>query len=176
MVAAFEPNKANFERLNKNIEGNPELALCIKIFNTAVSDVTSTLTFTTQDDIESGRSMGGFLEEAETYWNRAMYSRKRFSEAQTEALPVDSLPDRFGIPSPDIMKIDVEGAEYQVLKGARRTLLENKPILFIEVHSIHSMFDVVSFLSSVSYSAEIINKEPSGICYIEARPQHAHPL
>lgn len=35
---------------------------------------------------------------------------------------------------PEVMKIDVEGAEVRVLKGARKMLKESKPIIFLSVH------------------------------------------
>jgi len=34
----------------------------------------------------------------------------------------------------DFVKIDVEGYEYQVLKGARQTIKKHKPLLFVELH------------------------------------------
>jgi len=176
VVAAFEPNRANFGRLNENIGGNPELTPRVKAFNMAISDTAGMMAFTTKDDIESGRSMGGFLDKAETHWEKEVYSDKGFSETEAKTIPVDSIPSSCGVPAPDIMKIDVEGAELQALKGARRTLLEKKPALFIEIHSIRSMFDVMTFLQSVSYAAEIVNQELNGICYIQAGYKHAHPL
>jgi FkbM family methyltransferase len=35
---------------------------------------------------------------------------------------------------PDLIKIDVEGAEYDVLQGARRILAQCHPVMFVEVH------------------------------------------
>jgi hypothetical protein len=35
---------------------------------------------------------------------------------------------------PDVIKIDVEGAEINVLRGMKKIIQEHKPILFIEVH------------------------------------------
>ena len=35
---------------------------------------------------------------------------------------------------PDLIKIDVEGAELAVLEGARRILAQHHPVLFVEVH------------------------------------------
>src|SRR5713101_6688825 len=45
--------------------------------------------------------------------------------------------DSFCVPSavrPDILKIDVEGAEYDVLLGAQETISRCRPKLFIELH------------------------------------------
>jgi len=38
------------------------------------------------------------------------------------------------VPAPDLIKIDVEGAEYLVLEGARLLLSQQKPMLFIALH------------------------------------------
>ncbi len=37
----------------------------------------------------------------------------------------------------DYIKFDVEGAELEVLKGARRTIIKNKPIMLVENHLFH---------------------------------------
>ena len=55
-------------------------------------------------------------------------------------LPVSSvetvLLDQFyaARPKPDLMKIDVEGAEGLVLEGARELLSRTKPMLLLELH------------------------------------------
>lgn len=38
--------------------------------------------------------------------------------------------------SPGFIKIDVEGMEFQVLKGARKTLLKNRPVVIIEENNL----------------------------------------
>jgi len=40
-----------------------------------------------------------------------------------------------GLAEPDFIKIDVEGAEEFVLRGAENLLQKKKPLLMIEVHS-----------------------------------------
>ncbi len=35
---------------------------------------------------------------------------------------------------PTVLKVDTEGYEYEVLKGAQNTIAKNKPILIVEVH------------------------------------------
>jgi FkbM family methyltransferase len=39
--------------------------------------------------------------------------------------------------APDIIKIDVEGAEVGVLRGARQTILRHRPSIFLSVHPRH---------------------------------------
>ncbi|MEY7849197.1 FkbM family methyltransferase [Natrarchaeobius sp. A-rgal3] len=39
-----------------------------------------------------------------------------------------------GVPVPDALKIDVEGAAPEVLRGARDVLERHRPILFVEIH------------------------------------------
>lgn len=39
-----------------------------------------------------------------------------------------------GLPTPDFIKIDIEGWEMEALRGARQTLQQHKPALFLEMH------------------------------------------
>jgi FkbM family methyltransferase len=50
-----------------------------------------------------------------------------------ETIELRTLDDEQGLRPPDFVKIDVEGFELEVLKGAGRTL-ERKPDLFLEMH------------------------------------------
>ena len=42
-----------------------------------------------------------------------------------------------GLPTPDVVSMDVDGAEYQALLGADRLLSEARPIMFLSVHPWH---------------------------------------
>jgi len=53
--------------------------------------------------------------------------------ADMEMTTVDREVDALGI-VPDVVKIDVEGYEYEVLRGARRLLQQRKPVLCLELH------------------------------------------
>lgn len=171
-VFTFEPNKKNVERIQIILDKNPDMAKNVSVFDCAVSDTVGTATFNTNEDIESGRSTGNFLGSADTFWDKEVYTKKGFVETKVKTVTIDSFGKEFGITStPDIIKIDVEGAEYSVLQGAKQTLLTKKPILFIEVHSIKCMFDVATFLTSIAYDIKLINTESNGVCYVQATPQ-----
>ena len=43
--------------------------------------------------------------------------------------------DDYTFPRVDLVKIDVEGAEREVLEGAEETLKKHHPMVYVEVHS-----------------------------------------
>jgi FkbM family methyltransferase len=51
-----------------------------------------------------------------------------------EGHKLDKLLKAFDLARVDMIKIDVEGAEWRVLKGARKTLMEFQPTVLVEVH------------------------------------------
>jgi FkbM family methyltransferase len=57
-----------------------------------------------------------------------------------------------GFPRIDLIKIDVEGMEYNVLKGAQNTITYFRPILFIEMQDASMNSLVFDLLSSLSYN------------------------
>lgn len=62
---------------------------------------------------------------------------------------------------PDMITIDVEGSEWEVLKGAEQTLRTKKPVLFMSVHpefmfNNHSQYegDMHAWLRSIGYTGK----------------------
>jgi FkbM family methyltransferase len=64
--------------------------------------------------------------------------------------------DSFDIAELDFMKIDVEGHELEVLRGARKTLETNSPTLLIEIKR-ENVKAVSGYLREIGY--EMVNKE-----------------
>lgn len=171
-VYAFEPNPKNIERLNLIREKNPDIKNIITVCDVAVSNVLGTEEFSMSEDIENGRSSGGFIDTADTIWERGAFTMRGFKEISVKTVPMDLFKQELSIQeAPDLIKIDVEGAESLVLLGAKNTLLSKKPVILMEVHSMLNMFNVVSTLSSLSYEMEILKEEADGRCFIEASPK-----
>lgn len=126
-VIAFEPVPANLKLLLRNMHLNGFAARC-QIFPVALtanggSEVEMT--------IEPGLSPAASLAEN--------FAGKKI-RVPTRTLD-ECLADRGEVPA--LIKIDVEGAEHEVLKGATKTLLKG-PVLLVEVHN----FALPSFNSS----------------------------
>lgn len=169
-VYSFEPNPKNVERFEIICAKNDDIKNIINILGVAVSNVLGTEEFSMSDDIESGRSSGGFIDTADTIWERGAFKQRGFKEIKVRTVPVDLFKEELGIQeAPDVIKIDVEGAESLVLAGAKNTILSKKPLILMEIHSMLNMFNVVSFLTSISYELKIIKEETDGRCFIEAR-------
>jgi FkbM family methyltransferase len=64
---------------------------------------------------------------------------------------VDTLVQEGIIPKPNVIKIDVEGAEAWVLEGARETLRTAQPMLVVELHGIEAVRAVVQVLLGMGY-------------------------
>jgi hypothetical protein len=55
------------------------------------------------------------------------------------------------------VKIDVDGAEMDVLRGMSNMLIRDRPLIAIEVHSRELCDDVSSFMSSMDYNYTVVS-------------------
>ena len=53
---------------------------------------------------------------------QSLYKQLKFKEIEVESIPLDQALEIYSIERISIIKIDVEGAEHLVLKGALKTL------------------------------------------------------
>jgi FkbM family methyltransferase len=121
-IYAFEPFDANAELLERSIDENRFGEHVV--FERAAVGATSgsaTLTF----PVETLNSGGAYLLRAGT----APLTGNLQKRVEVVAL------DEFRLPHPvRFIKMDVEGAEPQVLKGAERLLKEDRPVILSELH------------------------------------------
>lgn len=71
-------------------------------------------------------------------------------QGETETVPVVSLDELHSLPTPDIVKIDVDGFERQVLAGGWMTLAKAK-FLIIEIVRPEELNEVAAMLPGFSY-------------------------
>lgn len=112
-VVAFEPLLRNIEFLRRHVELNN--AANVVVMPVALSDTTGSARFSIGD-------------------NSAVGHIGSDGEIEVETTTVDAVIERLGF-IPDVMKIDVEGAEKAVLTGAQGMFERVKPTIFLSTHS-----------------------------------------
>lgn len=166
-VYAFEPNEANYERLNLNITRN-EMSNLIHTEKTAVGEVSGFTEFSTSNDIESGYSCGGFIENSDVPLTLDVYEKARFNSKSIRVEPLSNLIPEIEWNNLRLVKIDVEGAEYMVLIGMLDILQSAKPRLLIEVHSVTAMYKTIVLLNKIKYHTKLIDFDGPSRCFILA--------
>lgn len=74
-------------------------------------------------------------------------------ELDVQVLTLDSyLANNSQLSSPKIIKIDAEGFDLEVLKGATQTLQHHRPSIIVEVNTSDAQSQVRSFMQSLGYS------------------------
>jgi FkbM family methyltransferase len=86
------------------------------------------------------------------------------SRCRSEPCETDTLDNQLGGEGPvTLMKVDVEGHELPVFRGAARTLARDGPALLFECEARHltdhSMQDVFSFLNGFGYSGSFFSSQ-----------------
>ena len=92
----------------------------------------------------------------------------------TQVVSLDDFVFVEGYPVPDLLKIDVEGAEIEVLTGASRVLAEYHPTIICEIHSAKLGQEVTMMLSENGYceSTFAVREDAK---HILARHSQRHP-
>ena len=90
-VYSFEPNIKNFERFNLILNENKDLKDITNVYNVAISDIVDTVEFNINTDVESGRSTGSFLENADPFWSKDSYKNRGFIKTEIKSIFVTSM-------------------------------------------------------------------------------------
>lgn len=148
-VIAIEADPYNAETLRRNMARNH--LVHVSVIETAIWSSAGRLTFLQAPD-SSNRTQGRVLISHE--WNAA--------HVRVSATRLDDLVFARGYRPPDLVKMDIEGAEWEALQGAQRLLTEVKPKILCEVHDVAQMGQIRAYFEQFDYRTE------------EWRPVHPH--
>jgi FkbM family methyltransferase len=158
LIYAFEPEQNNFRLLKKNIELNQ--ANNIFAINKAISD----------------NNTGGRIYISK--WNRGDHrifdsgDNRRFKPVETLTLD-EFMKDKGRV---DLIKLDIQGAEYRALIGMERTIKKNEDLMLIAEYSPYHLekagIDSDTFLSwieSHEFLIYVVDKKKGGLRSIDKR-------
>jgi FkbM family methyltransferase len=141
-VVAFEPNPENFSKLLINIAAYSN----VTPFNLGLGNKREKLTL-----VASAYSHATGTVEPSV---QREIIRRPYEEWRVRVVPLDTLNR---LPPPHFVKIDVEGFEYDVLKGMKNTISSYKPMMCIEINGVTpaikkgNVVRILSFLGDFDY-------------------------
>ena len=153
MVMSFEPHFLNFSRLNINLRANNFSTKGAFMF--AVGSKNETLPFSVNQNLDYLTS-GGRLGK--------LINRKTFP---VQAIAIDQFLDSKAQSNVKVIKIDVEGHEYECLKGMTDTIKKSNPIIFLECMSIKNNNEITRFLKNHNYEFFVVNDITSKLEKVE---------
>jgi FkbM family methyltransferase len=139
-VLAFEPLPGNVERIERHMRLNRLRNVTVE--TVAVADEPGVARF----DFSNNTWVGRLAERG---------------EVEVRVVSVDNVVAN-GAPAPDVLKIDVEGAEVRVLEGARHTMQEHGPTIMVEAHGPKPAEGCRQILAECGYEVVQITPERRG--------------
>jgi FkbM family methyltransferase len=147
-ITSFEPNAKLFKQLEINFQGKPGVIL----INQGLGEACKEIPFFYSD---KRSDIGSFVSDASIF------------NKSHSLLNITTGDDFFKLNNenpPQLIKIDVEGFEYNVIYGMRETIKKYKPIIIMEwieklfsKNEFASKFDALAFLHELGYQKFHIN-------------------
>jgi len=153
-VFSFEPTPSTFAILKKTIEIN-EVKDVVHPINKAVAEKAGKTSFYVTDI--AAHNSNSLSNNERNYGNE--------KKIDVDLISIDELVQEKNISKVGFIKIDAEGAEYAVLKGATNTIEKQRPKMILALHpssiknfgdSLEGIFD---FISQKNYRVLLNNDE-----------------
>ncbi|SHH39238.1 FkbM family methyltransferase [Winogradskyella jejuensis] len=117
-VLAFEPNRNLFQTIEKTIEANTKFSQNFEVYNLAV-----------------GSKKGVVHLNASAFSSNTEDMSAAIEAYDVDMVKLDDFVKHHDIAQVDLLKIDVDGIELDILKGAEHILKENTAIIIVETNN-----------------------------------------
>lgn len=151
-IFAFEPCSSTFDILTSNISLNKVEKI---VFPQKIALTNYTGVGFIQDSTEI-QSMGDVF-------NQVVAESKSDDKETVDAFTLDDWMQKNSIDKIDLIKVDIEGGEFNFLLGAQESIAKYKPLIIFEVvenfleGSDHGITDIFKFLFNLNYSVTQID-------------------
>jgi FkbM family methyltransferase len=151
-VFAFEPSPSTTEFLKKTIAINKKNDLIFP-FQQAMSDKIGKLTFFVSDNkVDNSNSLVSYEDG------------RKLSGIEVDVNTIDSFAAAQKLNAVNFIKIDVEGAEYDTLRGGTTVFKEKRPVFILAIHPVpikakgDKLEDIYDYLVQLNYKITYNNK------------------
>lgn len=156
-IFSFEPDKKNFDKLLKNISVN---GICnIQCFNLAIGKTNGKILLYSVEGGDFGTVLSSTV-------------RKGLKSTEVESRTLDKILEDNKIEYCDLLKMDCEGAEYDIIFNTKREIFDKIKLISIEFHQ-HDQYsgsDLKNFLKNINYDVSLnTNKRDKNFGFIYAK-------
>lgn len=152
-VLAFEPMPQAFAQLSRNVALNNLTG--VELFNIGLFDKTGSLPMYQKQDIIFGTINEGVPSLFSTGDDP--------EEVRVPLRRFDDVAQECGLTRLDVMKIDVEGAELMVLRGAESLIKRFRPLIIVELCDVnlqkagYTVGELIHYLGSLEYDVQTLD-------------------
>lgn len=161
-VVAFEPDPRNIERTKSNLALNhlSNVQFVQAAIGAPVGEIDFVISHNTNSHIR-GAYIG--LDQFD------YATRERTDEViKVRCISLDEAYQNDNLPRPDLIKIDIEGAELEALQYLDRITTEVRPIIILELHNPECDAAAWAFSQRANYSLESLDRGTPVRCREEA--------
>ena len=144
-IHSFEPNPLLFPYLERNLK---KIITNIQLYNMALSDKNGKIDL--KLPLRSKSIFKDNIEELFKLGAASIHPKKTFNKFRNIPVQISKLDNIKLGNNIKFIKIDVEGHEIEVLKGAEKTIKDNLPVLLIEIEKRHNQRNVEDSISTIN--------------------------
>jgi FkbM family methyltransferase len=165
-VWAFEPAAVNFFVLARNVELN-RLSDRVTFLNTAISSSSKLdALYMSHTKVGGAQHQFGRPQDDTTHIKRDSYGQANAFRQPVFGYAIDDLVEKIAAPFPSHIKVDVDGNEVDVVRGARKTIADPRvKSLLIEIRPDRREAEIRELLSG----AGLVLAEQHGLNHIFVR-------